>query len=56
MDDHPLPNLNPGHLAGCTTRAVYSGVEGTPPVLLVAKCQDGLPAPRGRAQANLRVS
>jgi hypothetical protein len=44
MDErHPLPNLNPGHLAGCTTQAVYSGVQDTPPVLIVAACEDGCP-------------
>jgi hypothetical protein len=45
MDEWPnrLPNLNPGHLAGCTTEAVYSGVKDTPPVLIVARCQEGCP-------------
>ena len=38
-----LPNLNPGHLGGCTMHAVYSGVEGTPPVMIIAACQDGCP-------------
>jgi hypothetical protein len=38
-----LPNLNAGHLAGCITEAVYSGVENTPPVLIVASCQEGCP-------------
>jgi hypothetical protein len=41
--DEPLPNLNPGHLAGCTMQAVYSGVEETPPVLIVVRCEDGCP-------------
>ena len=40
---HSLPNLNPGHLDGCTTQAVYSHVEDTPPVLIVATCEDGCP-------------
>jgi hypothetical protein len=40
---HSLPNLNPGHLHGCTTHAVYSNVEDTPPVLIVARCVDGCP-------------
>jgi hypothetical protein len=38
-----LPNLNPGHLEGCRTRAVYSGGEDAPPVLLVATCDEGCP-------------
>jgi len=38
-----LPNLNPGHLDGCTTEAVYSGTEDTPPVLIVARCREGCP-------------
>jgi hypothetical protein len=42
-DDGSLPNLNPGHVDGCTTQAVYSDVEDTPPALIVATCEDGCP-------------
>ena len=42
-DDAPLPNLNFGHIDGCTMQAAYSGVADTPPVLIVATCEDGCP-------------
>jgi len=42
-DDDSLPNLNPGHIEGCTMQAVYSDAEDTPPVLLVMTCGDGCP-------------
>ena len=42
-DNDSLPNLNPGHIDGCTTQAVYSRVDDTPPVLIVATCEDGCP-------------
>jgi hypothetical protein len=42
-DNGSLPNLDPGHIDGCTTRAVYSEVEDTPPVMIVMTCAEGCP-------------
>ena len=42
-DDPSLPNLGPGHIEGCTMRAVYSGADDAPPMLIVVSCADGCP-------------
>lgn len=39
---YPLPNLSPGHVDGCMTKAVYSD-EDSPPVLIIESCVDGCP-------------
>ena len=42
-ENQTLPNLDPGHLAGCTTQAVYPKTRDVPPMLIVVTCADGCP-------------